>query len=224
MSQVVPKTQTNQISKAGSFSVTVPGGKTTLPYTDVLAAAGAAGSMKTIPAVGTSFYLFQATGPVTIEPNGGSAIEYVDGTGLGPLETPFTSLNISNPSATPVSFTLILGFTEFIDKRLVIVEGANVSVADAPTYSKGYGSFTLAQGGAEPAQGTDTGGQQRRQLIVTNISTNGQALNIYDGPSGNLFSSVPAGTAWTVASDAYFELQNDGPLACTFIYGATFYS
>ncbi len=82
--------------------------------------AGVVGSKASIPVnlSGTMFYLTAASGPLFIRPAGGVYSLYYSGQGTN-VSAGFSLLEIYNPTANGVTFQLVAGTDDFIDKRQI---------------------------------------------------------------------------------------------------------
>jgi hypothetical protein len=93
-----------------------------------------AGGVLPVPCNGTSFYVTIATGAISIRPRNGVFNEYAPGTGLElDLINAFDLLEVKNENAFAVVFQIFVGFDRFIDKRLILTQTGQGSVA-FPTY------------------------------------------------------------------------------------------
>ena len=217
----------NRLNNSGVFAPGNSPTKSTIPYTNTLAAAGQNGSTLTVPLAGDSFYVSASNGGVTIQPGGGDANTYALGTGLNVLDVPFSQLIFTNPNAFPITFTVVVGFAEFIDKRLVLINGTVIPTQDAPTIASGSAALVLAQGGGHVIfPGVSVAAFRRRQFIVYNSDGNGNPIHIYDSSGGNIMGIVPAGTSWTLAVSGAITVQNDNAASgnITVYVGETFYT
>lgn len=119
-------------NRTNSSGVALPNAesRTSLSYANILPAGG------TLPinASGTQFYVTIATGDIEIRPSRGIFNTYAAGTGMQlTLENAFSLLEVRNPNAYPVVFQVFVGFDQFIDNRLVLVQTGQKVVAK-PTY------------------------------------------------------------------------------------------
>jgi hypothetical protein len=117
---------TNSQGKAPSSVLS----KTTLTLSNVLTP----GATLPIPATGTFFYVIAANAPLNIRPSGGVFNPYDVGTGLSVgLENAFQILEINNPSANNVAFTIFVGFDGYIDNRLILQQNTTPQIV-FPTF------------------------------------------------------------------------------------------
>lgn len=94
-----------------------------------------AGNTIPLPVSGNQFYLSVSSGQLQIRPSNGIFVPYDAGTGLRvPPENSFTLLEVKNETASSIAFQLVIGFDEFIDKRLILASTAIFPVLK-PTYS-----------------------------------------------------------------------------------------
>ena len=93
-----------------------------------------ANSTLNLPASGTQFYLTAASAPISIRPDTGIGNLYSQGTGMQlDLVNTFSILEITNDNAFAVSFQIFVGFDQFIDKRLYLLDSQQPQVVN-PTY------------------------------------------------------------------------------------------
>ena len=200
-----------------------------LPFANTLPAAGQPGATITIPVSGTNFYLFSTTGTVLIQPTGGSAIPYVQGTGLDlSNEGGFTSLQISNPNSSPITFLLIIGTDQFIDKRVIITGGSGILfVQNAPTKNFGRAVATLGATSSIDFPGTSNGTTARKQIIIANIDggggTNNFVMHVRDS-SSNTIGIVFAGSSWTAETSDDVKLFNPNGSGVSYNVGEIYYA
>jgi hypothetical protein len=94
-----------------------------------------AGLTTQFPAAGQSFYLRAASGPLNIRAKGDAFDSYTPGTGSqADPDNLFDLVEVQNPSAFPVAFSLWVGFGNFIDRRLILETGVIFPVTKI-TYS-----------------------------------------------------------------------------------------
>ena len=93
-----------------------------------------ANSTLNLPASGTQFYLTTTSAPISIRPDTGIGNLYSQGTGMQlDLVNAFSILEITNDNSFSVSFQLFVGFDQFIDKRLFLLNNQQPQVV-YPTY------------------------------------------------------------------------------------------
>jgi len=101
--------------------------------TAIIGPAGSATDKYPIFQGGVAFYLTLATGPLWIQPSGGSMDQYSQGTGKRSDESrPFTQLQIVNKTPNPVIFSVWVGWGDYIDNR-VIMNNPMISNVVVPT-------------------------------------------------------------------------------------------
>ena len=214
----------NRLNSSGILAPASGLARTTLPFLGTLQAAGTVGDKTSVPIAGTSFYLYSTTGPLTIQPNGGSAITYDQGTGLGPSDIPFINLQISNPNNFAVTFELVVGFTELIDKRLILaISGLTTSipVRNALTLTKGY-RFSLGAGATQDFPGTALGTKPRKQIVFYNESGSANLFVLDNG--GTVMGVVVFGQSWTIETSDDIKINNPNGGAITVDAGETYYN
>lgn len=128
----------NRLNSNGQFPSGVA--KSSLFYNTIIAA----GDTLPIPAAGDYFYLTFAGAALNIRPAGGNFNEYVQGTGLALKNgNTFNQLEVQNTNAFPVVAQIFVGFDEFIDKRLILNQVQQPSVA-YPTYPTANSATSVA--------------------------------------------------------------------------------
>lgn len=109
-------TNGNRTNSQAKFSLS-PLGKSSLFITQTLLA----GASIPLPCTGTTFYLISATGSLFIQPTGANENAYGAGQGLRlPAENAFSQLQVRNGSGGSVTFTLFVGFDEYLDQTFVL--------------------------------------------------------------------------------------------------------
>jgi hypothetical protein len=95
----------------------------------------APGATSQYPVAGDRFYVRASSAAINIRPTNDSFDQYTPGTGkvVDPSNL-FRMIEVMNPSANPVSFSIFVGFGDFIDHRLII-EQDTVSQIQVPVYS-----------------------------------------------------------------------------------------
>lgn len=164
-------------------------GKETFQFNNICLA----GQTLSFPCSGDQFYLPVTSGKLEVKPDGGSWIEYVSGTGLAPgLINTFYNIQVRNPSANPIVFSLIVGFAEFIDKRVYLPVDLTPDITyptqPTPTATK---INILDRSGSEiqDINGNAFYAISRRAIIVTNVSAGDTYLlqeydsNVSNGPA-----------------------------------------
>jgi hypothetical protein len=83
--------------------------------------AGIIGSKKPglVQLQGTFFYLTVASGPLFVKPNGGNWTLYYSGMGTN-VAGGFSGIQLYNPTSNPVTYQMVSGESEFIDKRQIL--------------------------------------------------------------------------------------------------------
>lgn len=160
----------------------------------------AAGASYPVPATGNTFYIFASNGTISIKPNNGFFVDYVQGTGL--LQkggNAFNQLQITNSTASAVTFVLIVGFDEFIDKRVILVNGpltAAIPVQNALTKAIGSGLFAIPATTIIPFPGNANGSTARKAFVVANTDV-ANAIYVLDAANvvcGIVFPS----SSWSI--------------------------
>lgn len=86
-----------------------------------------------VPGIGDKFYLIESTGTIKIKQAGGSFKEYVAQQGeVADADNLMETLEVSNNSGAPVTFSLWFGFGEFIDKRKEVTVSGIVAISTIP--------------------------------------------------------------------------------------------
>jgi hypothetical protein len=115
----------------------------------------AAGATTSFPIPGNNLRVIVASGPLMIRPNPGSWMTLYQGMSYKPHnKTPWTLVEVQNPSASPVVFVLFLGFGKVFDNRQIpnlqilqrAVVGQYTSNATIPDRS---GTIITDQSGAQ---------------------------------------------------------------------------
>ncbi len=175
---------------------------------------------------GTSFYVFSSNGTLSIQPSGGYFVEYTQGTGLMKKDgNTLTQLNVQNTGATAVTFILFVGFDEFIDRRVVLVNGpltAAVPVQNAATKNKGTGKTTIAGGSTDTYAGTANGSAARKSITVTN-NDGAQTLQVFDS-TNTLFATIQPAMAWFMESSDVWKVHNANGGAVAYNVGEVYYA
>ncbi len=186
----------------------------------------AANATIVINATGISFYfgtLPAAAGLNVRAINAGqtrSTGNYVQGTGLRYGTQGFQKLEITNPSAAQVAFTLIVGggvpnntYDEFIDKRVIVTNNpsSNVLIQTSETVTIGFATRTPAwadtlAAGASQIVTENYLGYQRKSIIFSNDDA-AAVLLVLDA-NGNTIGSVQPSTAWTTDTGGTITLKN----------------
>lgn len=210
-----------------------------IPLVITLAAAGSAtgGDKVTQSVLGTSFYISAisvSAASVLILPTGGDQGTYELGTGQDfEGKAAFASLSITNPNSFAVTLTIIVGFPQFIDRRVILSTSgltASLPVRCATTLAKGYGTagnpptpITLANLSGQDFPGTAITGLQRKQIIVTNLSNTAGVLIYVLDSKGLIVGVVFPSTPWTFecSDDLTVYNPNGGSVQCT--VGETYY-
>lgn len=93
-----------------------------------------AGGTLPLPVSGCNFYLLLTSATVKIRPAGGQFDEYTTGTGLRlPEENAFDQLEINNPNAFAIAFSIFIGWDDYDDRRLILAN-QSVPMVVYPTY------------------------------------------------------------------------------------------
>lgn len=209
--------QGNRLNSDGTLSHNVAG-RGSFPFVQTLPAAGSPGATLTWPLAGHYFYVYASTGPLLIQPNNGNQISYDQGTGEDQgSNNPFNKLTISNPSNKAVTFTLVVGYDSFIDKRLVIAPGvgnlpvvnpSTKCIAQPKTVGAHYNNGFLDVGFSLPAPGNANGGFRRKTAIFTNDdSINKQELFVIDS-NNNYMANLLYGQTKAFETDDVIALLN----------------
>lgn len=131
-------TNNNRLNNAGQF--TSPLAKSSQIFNNVVAAGGTF----PISLSGTQYYLLIATLPILVRPSGGSFDTHVAGTGKQFLEqNSFDKVEIFNPNAVAVVFSIFIGWDDYIDKRLILANQQTPQVV-YPTYPTPNAATSLA--------------------------------------------------------------------------------
>jgi hypothetical protein len=94
-----------------------------------------AGQTIQYPVAGSNFYLRASSSPIQIRPSNDVFDTYTPGTGkLVDESNLFSMIEVYNPNTFPVSYSIFVGFGEFIDRRLII-ETDLILPVPKPTYS-----------------------------------------------------------------------------------------
>jgi hypothetical protein len=198
-----------------------------------LPANGAAGYSITIPCLGSSFYV-SAISPtslaVQVQPTGGDLGTYELGQGQDyNREGGFSSITVTNPNSVPITFTLVIGFPDFIDKRLVIIGGTTINIEDSPTTPVGTALGAMLAGASTAFPGVSVAGvvaagKIRRQIIVTN-NDSALVVAVLDS-AGVRIGAVYPQRAWALATSGSVTVKNQNGSALTgnVDVGETFYN
>lgn len=120
----------NRVNSSGDFS-TNQTSRTSGFYSNVILP----GVTLPIPVSGTSFYLVNTTGVLSMRPSNGIFTDYAQGTGLELLPVnAFNLLEAKNNSASAIAFTIFYGFDGFIDNRLILIPSPSIPTITFPTY------------------------------------------------------------------------------------------
>jgi hypothetical protein len=170
---------------------------------------------QTIPQLiqGSFFYVIAASAGILVRPKGGSFNTYQPGTGYRlPGDQSFSSLEIENPNAFPVSFAMFIGFGEFIDNRLILQQGVQYPVMKV-TYSgvpevAGPIAITDVSGSAF----TDQNGKSwlaisRICFYVDNLSTSANLILQDSASDGNNCGTIFPATTRTFPVSGNFTLK-----------------
>jgi len=218
------------IGNQGNRTTTPPGAINILSRTSqVLRNIVPAGGTIQYPVTGNTFYVLFASATLNIKPGTGSSNPYETGTGLAAPEiNSFGSLQISNPSASPVVFEIFVGFDGFIDNRLIVANTGLRQVA-YPTYPVASAAASVAINDLSGTPITDINGNnwyaaQRLAIIVCNPDPGVTLLlqeagsSVSNGPaiaviypltslnypvSGNYSLSVGGGNINAIVSEIY---------------------
>jgi hypothetical protein len=96
----------------------------------------APGDPLNIPTQGSQFYFRVCTGTLLVKESGGVYAPYGQGEGLNvSLDNAFDLLQLKNPNSFPVVFELFIGFSSFIDNKLILSSTVTPNVS-YPTYPK----------------------------------------------------------------------------------------
>lgn len=161
-------------------------GGTNITYTNIINA----GQTLTIPAIGNTFYLAVSSGTLNITPSNGSTNPYQQGTGLRQSNTnTFNQLQVENPGAGPIAFYIVIGFDQFIDKRIYLQNNASPQVA-FPTFPTANAATSLAIIDLSGTEFTDINGNKwfaivRTAILVFNVDTGTTLLLQKAGGSGS---------------------------------------
>ena len=124
---------------------------------------------------GSNFYLIAASAPINIRPRDGAFNSYSTGQGNEfNLDSTFDVLELQNTSAFPITISLYVGWSNFIDHRLILAGAVN-SIA-FPTAGI-PGVLTSIQIPDLSGQAfTDINGQiwlavQRQYIVISNVDT-----------------------------------------------------
>jgi len=135
-----------------------------------------AGETRQLAVSGSQFYITAASAPVTLRPSGGIFNSYQQGTGLQLQEVnAFSSLEVFNPLAVAVAFQIFVGFDQFLDNRLYLVNQAQPIVA-FPTYPTPNSAASIAINDLAGGPFTDINGGKwyaisRVAIIICNTDT-----------------------------------------------------
>ena len=140
----------------------------------------------------------------------------------------FSRLQFRNDTADSITIEFYAGAGEIMDNRLntTINRLMIVSLKDSTDYTSGYDNALLEIGTiALPSltlSGTDPAtGKQRRQVVITNMSSSEWLL--IEDDSGNYFAAVGPLQSWTMQTSGILVLKKYGSVAVETIVGQTYY-
>jgi hypothetical protein len=84
----------------------------------------AANTTLNFPVSGASFYFIALSAPISARPRGGVFALYTQGTGqrVDPKNL-FDVIELANPTALPIAYSMFVGFGDYIDNRVIIANG-----------------------------------------------------------------------------------------------------
>ena len=165
---------------------------------------------------GSIFFVLQASGPFEISFDGSPYMQMQSGIQLDNRPTAWQSLVFQNLSAVAVTIYFYVGNCAITYSPTTV----NVLASDAPTYSVGSGVLNTKTTQSFSGQDAANGNAQRKQIVITNLDTNGNILVVLDA-AGVVFTQVLAGQTWTMESNAGFQIVNTAGV--NYIVGETFY-
>ncbi len=143
---------------------------------------------------GASFYLLRCAGPVFVRTDNTPEKPYLEGTGED-FPADFSRLEIRNPTAEPISFSVWYGWGRYIDTRSAVYDGYTETAAHPVAVIPGNTSW--------PFLGSASGNRvQRKALVVSNLDP-AIILWVCDGAGNKALACFPQQSA---------VIQSAGPL------------
>lgn len=156
-----------------------------------------------VPCFGTQFYFRIATGVLQVKTKSTIYSPYEQGEGQNFAEVnAFTFLDLRNDNAFPVVFEVCISFAGFIDNKLILARGTDVSVA-FPTYATPNSAAVVNINDLSGTKITDINGNQwyamyREAILVFNADT---GVTLLLQKAGSVVSNgVAAGIIYPVTS------------------------
>lgn len=172
-----------------------------------------------VPVSGSSFYVTHATAAVGVRPSGGVFNIYEPGTGLDLDEVnSFSLLDVRNPHDFPVVFQLFAGFDRFVDRRLILPQGASLAVVVRPTAPRPNTVSRVVIDDISGREFADVNGQawfalSRAAIIVCNTDTGATYLlqkRGAAGPGDDAIAAVYPHTSLRLEISGDYEMTTGG--------------
>ena len=190
-----------------------------LDFKTVTIPAGSAASPGIVKSqlAGVFFYCKAATSPFQMQFDAGTVFPFDTGFKIKNPDNGggmFQGVTFYNPTANAILVSFYVGGAD--------VDFVGVSaIKEVSSRAVGGGLQTL-----EPAATIDvpgiSSGSQRKQIIITNLDA-AVPLVILDA-TGAVFGAVFAQTPWSVPTDAFFTIKNNGVAPINFIVGELYYN
>ena len=165
---------------------------------------------------GEYFWIASTTQPVQVSVNGGNPFTGVAGPVLN--LGGYTSLMFTNSTNAAITVTFYTG-------SAALIAFAQAYSKDAPTTFTSTFDGAIANGGTVTVPG-NTGGFQRRQILVTNLDVNNHPVTVLDS-ANNRIAVIPAGIAypWTMPTSATLQFQPpNGQAISSIVIAEVYYS
>jgi hypothetical protein len=180
----------------------------------VLSTAISAGGSVPYTIEGESFYMVAASAALNIRPAGGAWNPFVPGTGLKiPGGGMFKFIEVQNPNNYPVSFSLFVGFGEYIDKRLISNSSfyfptTRICYSPTPPVAGPINIPDLSGGAFYDLNGVQWLALYRIAAYFDNLDLNDNYIIQNAASSGAIAGTVFPQTTRTLASSGNFSLLN----------------
>jgi hypothetical protein len=121
----------------------------------------------------------------------------------------FKQITLTNDSASPVTFTILIGRMVIDDARLNILTASNyLPMTEPVTKLVGQGITNLAAAASVVLNGTPGAGQYRRAAVIIDNLDAAAALTILD-QAGQVAGYVLPSTSRYLAVSGYVEIKNE---------------
>ena len=170
--------------------------------------------MAQVQSGGVFFYCKSSSAPFLVQFDIATKIPFDQGFKRLVADSPFETVRFFNPTANPITIEFYVGNGD--------VDFVGVSAyKEVSSRANGAGLLTLEAGEFELFPGVDVN-SQRKQIVITNLDAAAPLIICDD--QGNPFGAVFASSAWTIPTDAAFQVRNNTENPINYIVGEIYYN